>query len=482
MSGRVLVFLIFFVCLSFGQITYVTFDNSISLHVQKRISTLLLASSPYEIQEFNPNTALNYSSLASGSIVLSFGNTTQTNQIIPSNELENIIPEGYIVRSYFPGNNILVLATNGNSQKSMQPFVVYANIGLHYGCYELLKQLGYGFLHPLEPLTPSSFRLPSSNVNITEEPFWPIRGYHYHTEHPLELTEFLNGMDSGSTSWESMIPEIDLVAEWLVANRQNRIEWILLWTRDWDEFAWSTLRQQRLTQIVDIFHTWGIAPGADVPIAEQQQHAWYFTGPRYTTEQQFKNITDHIDWIMVPGFDFIATESGYSEFTHPNCTLMLQWMNFTTDYLLQNYQGKKMYIKCHCSSGQVCEDYPDPFTGEPINFNFLPAYATTDLGIYPHTVQVYNFTEPAPTYGNTNFEYMLEFLVEQCGHREVIFHGETAYWVNYDIDVPLFLPPVYGANRLSDMREVYKSTNEVSREAQGQMNFASGWEWAYWCK
>ncbi len=29
--------------------------------------------------------------------------------------------------------------------------------------------------------------------------------------------------------------------------------------------------------------------------------------------------------------------------------------------------------------------------------------------------------------------------------------GEAAYWVNYDIDVPLFLP-IYGSARVFDMR------------------------------
>lgn len=32
--------------------------------------------------------------------------------------------------------------------------------------------------------------------------------------------------------------------------------------------------------------------------------------------------------------------------------------------------------------------YPDPRTGEPINFNFLPTYAAGGLGVMPHTVQV----------------------------------------------------------------------------------------------
>ena len=475
-------FVLVLVVQSSAQVVVVQYDPSIPIEVQNQLSNLV-GSSSYTLQSILYNQTVQFDSLPAGSFVLSFGNTNLTNSLISQQELLDVGPEGFIVRSQEEnGGKVLLLVTNGNSQNNLDPFVVYNNIGLHYGSYELLKQLGYGFLHPLETIIPSEYRVSSDGIDIVESPKWVSRGWHYHTEHPLELTEFLNGMDSDGEDWNDMIDEFFDFSQWLIAQRQNRLEWILLWTQPQNEAAFSSTRQERLTQIVDILHIWGIAAGADVPIAEQQQHAWFMTGPRYSSEVQFRNISQHIDWLMVCGYDFIATESGYSEFTHPNCTLMLTWMNYTTNYLLDNYEGKRIYIKCHCSSGQVCEDYPNPITGEPINFNFLPAYATPDLGVYPHTVQIYDFIQPAPTYGNTNFTYMLEFLVEETGKREVVYHGETAYWVNYDIDVPLFLPPVYGANRLADLRLVAESTDAVGREAQGQMNFGSGWEWAYWRK
>ena len=33
-----------------------------------------------------------------------------------------------------------------------------------------------------------------SNV-LNESPYWPIRTWHIHTQHPLEFTEVLNGFD-----------------------------------------------------------------------------------------------------------------------------------------------------------------------------------------------------------------------------------------------------------------------------------------------
>lgn len=108
-------------------------------------------------------------------------------------------------------------------------FIVYSvNRGLIYAAYSLLGELGFGFLHPLQPLIPRVFSLPArpvryllsltvvmSQLNITEMPYWPVRGLHYHTEHPLELTNYLNGwgvnnFTDPSSSWKSM--ESDFVS------------------------------------------------------------------------------------------------------------------------------------------------------------------------------------------------------------------------------------------------------------------------------
>jgi hypothetical protein len=132
------------------------------------------------------------------------------------------------------------------------------------------------------------------------------------------------------------------------------------------------------------------------------------------------------------------------------------------------------YIKAHCSTGQTADPYTDPKTGGPLNFNFLPHYADARLGVMPHTVEIYGLDDPAPTYGNTDFGYMKDFLAQEAGTREVIWHPETAYWITYDIDVPLFLP-VYAERRVSDLRIVAQTA-----KIDGQMIFSSGWEWGYW--
>jgi hypothetical protein len=53
----------------------------------------------------------------------------------------------------------------------------------------------------------------------------------------------------------------------LIANRQNRLEFILLAAEEWEDFANSTLRQNRLRILTEMGRQWGIMIGADVPIA-----------------------------------------------------------------------------------------------------------------------------------------------------------------------------------------------------------------------
>ena len=63
----------------------------------------------------------------------------------------------------------------------------------------------------------------------------------------------------------------------------------------------------------------------------------------------------------------------------------------------------------------MCEGFPDPITGDPVNFNFLPMFATSAMGVFPHTVQMYGLGE--------RFERE-ERREEERREEEVIKRGE----------------------------------------------------------
>jgi hypothetical protein len=204
-----------------------------------------------------------------------------------------------------------------------------------------------------------------------------------------------------------------------------------------------------------------------------------------TVAQELAQIRARLAWLWGAGFDFVGTDMGTSEFTPTDDKRTLEWLNELTS--ASRAAGKRAYAKIHCSTGQVAKSFVDPVTGGPLNFNFLPRLADPSLGVYPHTVQHYGLDDPAPTYGNVDFGYMRAFLEEEAGARETIWHPETAYWVSFDVDVPLFLP-VYAERRVHDLRLIAadERAGRLGRGAHkgarmdGQMVFSSGWEWGYW--
>ena len=199
----------------------------------------------------------------------------------------------------------------------------------------------------------------------------------------------------------------------------------------WDNHLHT--RQHRLSILVELGHQYSLVIGGNTPLGNVQQHGWFMTDTALSFESQVKQIHSRVDWVFEAGFDFLTTESGSSEFTHPDCGLMLDLMNEYARYV-SHVWGREAGIKVHCSTGQVCEQYPDPRTGEPINFNFLPTYAIPSLGVYPHTIQAYALDDPSSgVYGNNNFTYIEEYLVYEASqksktNRIVLYYGETSYW------------------------------------------------------
>jgi len=422
------------------------FAHDVSPVLRARYASLLTESlgKPVEVVDVIPEP------LDATSLVVSIGDTPVTRALIPVSERSALEPEAFIVRSGKHGS-ATVLAADGAPAKSHP----HGNLGAYHGAYALLEELGFAFLHPLAPVVPKPLRLPTAPIDQKAAPRWDTREIHLHTQHPLELTELLQGFGEegpeDARGFERMLPEWDRFLEWSVANGQNGVEWFLLWAKSFESFADSDLRIDRLRQLVDRAHAFGISAGIDAPIAFAQQHSFRLLRQQGELENELGEIRMRLDWLARAGWDFYGIESGTSEFTAPAPDRMLAWMNEVARHLDENHGGKRAFIKVHCSAGQVAEGYADPVTGKPINFNMLPHHADKRLGILPHTVQHYGLTDPAPTYGNTSFGYIRDFLWQEVGRRPVVYYPETAYWVSFDIDVPLFLP-LYADRRLADLQ------------------------------
>ncbi len=458
----------------------VAFGDDVSPAVQARITDLLRVVAKSKLQIVSAKDLP--VAKDENTVLVGIGATALTRELIADTESKTLEEEAFIVRSKAHGKGTLIAGTGSARVRH-----AHGNLGIHHAAYAILEELGFAFLHPLAPTTPSAVTVPSATLDVREVPRWKERTMHLHTQHPLELTNLLQGWGPNGAAdvagFNAQLPEWDRYLEWCIANRQNGVEWFLLWADSWKEFADSSERTVRLKKLVDRAHDFGIDAGVDVPIAFAQQHAFRLLRKEGELADELAQIRANVKYVMNAGFDFLGTEAGTSEFTHPEPSRMLAWMNELTKVAADEYDAH-VSIKVHASTGQVAEGYKDPKTGKDINFNFLPHFADKRLGVLPHTVQHYGVLDPAPTYGNSNFNYIREFLHGEVGTRPVQWYPETAYWVSFDIDVPLFLP-LYAERRVSDLRllgldEERKAAGSNGQRMDGQLIFSSGWEWGYW--
>ena len=320
------------------------------------------------------------------SLVLALGNSSHWySSGMPS--MRSLQPEGFALASTWIHENTLLISSNGlplasTRHKNISFDASHQHYGAIVGAYAALEEVGFSFLHPLAPSIPHRLKVPRYALDISESPYWPERSFHYHTQHPLELTEVLQGHDipmfgphgphchqlnrrsaktdgkegignvannSGTGNgycerWEDMVDDVDSMFEWAVANRLNKVEWLLLGSFRWGDLDHSEHRMQRLRTLTSLGHAYSLLIGADVPLGNIQQHAWYMVNVRLPFDRQVLQIRKRVDWVFHAGFDSLTTESGMSEFTHPECDLMLDLLNEYATYV--NYTwGREAAVK-----------------------------------------------------------------------------------------------------------------------------------------
>ena len=363
--------------------------------------------------------------------------------LFTTDELTQLPPESFRLRQANLGGANLIAIAGGDAR------------GQQYGLYDLLERLGFRFFHPEQTYIPVFAELQwPKELDVFEQPDWQRRGFHFHTMHPIEASEFLQVSSEQHLEWAKHL------IDWLARNKQNYWQFELLRTVDYDQTV------PYFQTLVDYSHSRLVDAGVVVTWVFQQQKAWKLLPD--ARGEHLAELQTGLDQIMQVRWDHLNLEMGGTEFTKVEDTLQVAWMDNTVAYLAENYPNTDASVKVHCSSDQTAPNYGN------INFNYLPQEADSRMGIYPHTVMYYSLSDPAPVYNNEDFSQLYDWMLSMIdGVRKVYYYPETAYWCSFDIDVPSFLP-IYIFSRWSDMALL------VDQGLDGHVDFTSGHEWSYW--
>lgn len=321
-----------------------------------------------------------------------------------------------------------------------------------------LQKLGFLFPHPRVQVSPKADGLNAlCGQTFKWDPRLKFRGFHLHTQHP---NEWVHGFFMGQKQIA-----LDMV-RWLARNQQNVMSLVLL--REFDS-NWADQMQEPLK----LAESFGILTGIDITFSSQQQKAfrlvnssiWDWFLDLICPRRDLTEIKDGIThFASVLPFDFMMIELGMSEFSPTNPQQTLEWIAQANETL--QGLGRQLFIKVHASINQN-----DPQWG---NLNFLPKFASAEVGILPHTVMDYALDDPyTPVYDRSSFDDLRELMLSESSKRPVWYFPETSYFIAMDIDMPLLLTD-YLLARSCDMDFL------EDHQIEGQLDFTTGQELGYW--
>ena len=330
--------------------------------------------------------------------------------------------------------------------------------GVSFGLYGLLQEhLGFRFYHPKQtiiPYWPTGWPA-EQNTTFSGNALFDKKGFHLHTEHPIELTEQL--MDPRTPH---AIEDVKQYMDWLTRNGQTYFEFCLL--NDVDNKLWPA----HAKAFVDYAHSRGILAAADLSLHMIQQKTYQlYKGP----VNQKKQIENNLKWLLQADWDFFNMEFSTAEFIAGNKKKKEELRQYIIAWLLKNsntkLMGRQHVVKHENELGHKRKNFVWDSTSLALD---------KQRGVLSHTVMFYDMTEPnAPVYENKNQRHQFDFLLNQMKQRETWYYPESAYWITFDNSIPLSLLPYLSA-RLSDIDTC------VKYEVPGHITFSSGWEWGYW--
>lgn len=322
-------------------------------------------------------------------------------------------------------------------------------LGRQYAAYEWLHGLGVRFFHPEQEFVPAAPAWPQAPLSRWDTPDFRDRSVSLHLTHPLELG------DPWRLGDEQYSEEVRRYIDWEIKNLASQGK---------DGFGEGELRgygQRR-----------GFPRSAGFSLHNQQQGGRPIVDPddpRSEEEQIAAAIDERMGddpalWPEFFGFTFNP-----SEFTEINDLDAVRQLTFIAEYMEEHYPGVTVHCINHGTAGPPTENYG-------VRYYDLPQFAPENLGVRVHTLMFYDLFRPAPVYGNQDFNYLYDFMAQEYQDRELWYFPESAWWLTFDIAVPLYLPITLEARH----RDIQGIKFMLQGKLRGHHVFGSGHEWGYW--
>lgn len=329
-------------------------------------------------------------------------------------------------------------------------------LSLQWAIYAVAEQAGVLYLHPEQTLYPARARWSEKPLGGVHAPAFQRRTMNVHRTHPVELSAPLDpsGIDMAAYQRRWI--------DWTVKIRQS-------FTGAWDsefvgDYAWRR----------------GFGREAGINLLNAQQGGRPIIDPD-SPDSEEDQIARAIDARMapapgVPPVEVFGCQFNPSEFTEANEHDTVRRLTFLANYFDANYSGVDLNCINHGTHGKPTPDYG-------VRFFDLSKFAPPRLGVKVHPLMFYDLERPAPVYGNEDFVFLRDFIVEQAPIRRIIYYPEGSWWLTFDLPVPLYLAPVTLEARQYDMdllAGMVVRDPESPTGVYGHHLFTSGQEWGYW--
>jgi len=336
--------------------------------------------------------------------------------------------------------------------------------GVSSGLYGLLQErLGFKFYHPKRMVIPSHVRWPLPAIFSWKAiPRFDKKGFHLHTEHPIDLTEQIHNPD-----YPNALADLKEYIDWLARNQQNVLQFYLL--KGVDHERWI----RHAGEFVEYAHKRGILVGVEFSLSSVQQRAFQTIRLLRFFPSYRKQIDDTLSWLFRIKWDFVSVDFTMGEYLPDLGKLLPSLKKYIEKEIMERYDTKLFYTTHVIRTRE--EELPRVQEQHGTEGKSSQRNAPNGKnGILIHTVMCYSMTEPCATaYGNPNQRHMLDRAISENREQETWYWPESAYWVSFDNSVPLLLL-MYLDARVSDI----KTMERVG--IRNHLTFSSGWEWGYW--